>query len=742
MRFCFAADSGSTTTTFNSKDYLPTILNKPSVNYSLNLKSFTTKTGNITLNIANVNIDGTHLLELLGDSYLNGQVNILSTIDDDSNKANALQIFSGKISNFAYKNNVIILSIITSRPFQDVQIPNTQSTGTIKRFKPVVYGEFEGNPSTSYSASKDVFPCPFLRNDGNKLYYMLPEATTTGTDKLEFYDGQMQRFIVCTNSDDAAHGSATQLEGVRCLGVPKEMIRTFNALPLDIGPNNAASLVGAGVSMASGSVAETYDGNPSTSATFQNTAGWSGESRGVVLKLIFPQVTGKITAIVLGLTGTYSQTLTGSPSGNDGAFFNISTTLDGGYGNSSGDVELVGTSTSGDKVDRTNVALPTTTSIAGLLEDDALPDDLYLSFRFNAEADNGDYANFNVILKNIYITITSQNDLANEPIATQNFNAGIDKLYLGRDSYAKNYTASSSAHDSTSIVDNPVSIHRELLKTYMGMDFANATEVANSGYDTLINLRDDTATEEWNAKLILLEQTGLETILKELQFEGCFFFEISPQAQQTTDVAGTYPFRYFTIANSPSANVNLSEVDISDYSIGITTVQDLETSFKVSYDNHVGENEYLETASFVSATSGSEHGTIFSSLVGVQQNTQQQKQFELNHLYKAVDGVGSARNDDWVNFRSSLFGKYRTTMSATIINPEKYGMLQVGDILDFGDTLFGNLGTPFSEISDTFDSMIAMPTRLFSEQWTDKKFIITNLKRQIGRVNVQCREVN
>ena len=335
LRFCFAADSGSTTTTFNSKDYLPTILNKPSVNYSLNLKSFTTKTGNITLNIANVNIDGTHLLELLGDSYLNGQVNILSTIDDDSNKANALQIFSGKISNFAYKNNVIILSIITSRPFQDVQIPNTQSTGTIKRFKPVVYGEFEGNPSTSYSASKDVFPCPFLRNDGNKLYYMLPEATTTGTDKLEFYDGQMQRFIVCTNSDDAAHGSATQLEGVRCLGVPKEMIRTFNALPLDIGPNNAASLVGAGVSMASGSVAETYDGNPSTSATFQNTAGWSGESRGVVLKLIFPQVTGKITAITLGLTGTYSQTLTGSPSGNDGAFFNISKTLIGGYGNSS-----------------------------------------------------------------------------------------------------------------------------------------------------------------------------------------------------------------------------------------------------------------------------------------------------------------------------------------------------------------------------------------------------------------------
>lgn len=754
LRFCFATDSGSTTTTFNSKDYLPTILNKPSVNYSLDLKKFTTKTGSITLNIANVNIDGTQLLELLGDSYLNGQVNILSTIDDDSSKANALQIFSGKVSSFAYKNNIIILNILTSRPFQEVQIPNTQSTGTIKRFKPVVYGEFTANPSTSFSASNDVFPCPFLKNDGSKLYYMLPEATTTGTDKLEFYDSQMQRFMVCTNSENAAHGSATQKDGSRVLGVPKEMIRTFKILPDDI-DGGIVEQEGSG----SGSIAVTYpngdgtinnvfDGDTGSEADINHSGNFT-DIRGFTMKLVMPQVSGKITAVTLGLDGTITQAYSsGSPGNDSGLFVNLATSLDSGsygaFGNTSGDVEIIGTNSV--YIRTTSIDLTASYSavnIVGILEESSVfPDDLYLSFRWDTAEGDVDCDNWNVSLENIYVTITAQNDVANEPIATQNFNAGINKLYLGRDSYAKNYTASSSANDSTSVVDNPVSIHRELLKTYMGMDFANATQVANSGYDTLINLRDDTATEEWNAKLMLLEQKGLEKVLKDLQFEGCFFFEISPQAQQTTDVAGTYPFRYFTIANSPSANVNLSEVDISDYSLGITTVQDLETSFKVNYNNHVGENEYLETASFVSATSGSVHGTIFSSLVGVQENTQQQKQFELKHLYKAVDGVGSARNDDWVNFRSSLFGKYRTTMSATIVNPEKYGMLQVGDFLDFGDTLFGNLGTPFSEISDTFDSMIAMPTRLFSEEWTDKKFIITNLKRQIGRVNVQCREVS
>ena len=155
----------------------------------------------------------------------------------------------------------------------------------------------------------------------------------------------------------------------------------------------------------------------------------------------------------------------------------------------------------------------------------------------------------------------------------------------------------------------------------------------------------------------------------------------------------------------------------------------------VNYKKHPAENEYLQQKTYVSAVSGSVHSTIFDNAA------HQKQEISLDMLYSAVDGAGSDRNSDWINFRSALFGQYKTTMSATIINPEKYGMLQVGDFLDFGDTLFGNLGTPFSEISDTFDSLVAMPTRLFSEEWSDKRFIITNLKRQIGKVSVQCREV-
>ena len=68
-------------------------------------------------------------------------------------------------------------------------------------------------------------------------------------------------------------------------------------------------------------------------------------------------------------------------------------------------------------------------------------------------------------------------------------------------------------------------------------------------------------------------------------------------------------------------------------------------------------------------------------------------------------------------------------------------MIQVGDFIDFSSILFQDLGEPFSSISDTFDSFVAMPTNLFEDTWSNKRFIITNLKRNIGSVSISCREV-
>ena len=722
LAFSFSA------TTYNSINYYPAILNKPSISYSLDLKGFTTKTGNINLNIANIDLDGTTLLELLGNEYINGHVNVLSQIDGDDTANNALQIFSGKVSSFGYRNNTIVLNVISNRPFQNVSIPqgrsvNADNSQYNNKIVPLVYGDYTAN--TEFVNGQDVYACPFLKNDGKDFMYIVPEGTS-GTDKLEFYDKGMKRFVELINTNT----TIATVDSVKVLKVPTLMTRQFKMLPDDV----TATLVGSGVSLTSGSLDNAYNGNTGNNATYANTAGFSSESKGVVFKLQMPQVTGKITAITLGLSGNYSQTITGSPSGTDGAFFNLADALSGSFGSSSGDIELVGTSSSGDKVDRSNVALPTSTDISGILENNALPDELYLSFRFNAEGGNGDYSNFEIVLSNVFVTVTATNDLANEPIASQEFNAGIEKVYLGRDVTTPSFTEHTTA---TTIGDlnNPVAIHRELLHSIINVtDFTGDTDIENSGFKTVAELRDSTTTSptstHWKSRLALDEQESLESIMEQLQYEGCFFFEFSPQAQQTA-ISGVSGLRYFTIEDSVTANVDLSQNDISGYELGITSAQDLETRLLVNYKKHPAENEYLLQDTFTAST----HTTIFGDA------DIQKQEVNLDLLYDAVADVVGSRNSSWINFRESLFGDYKTTVNATLVNPEKYGMLQVGDYIDFGEITFEELGSPFSEISDTFDSFVAMPTRLFKDAWSGKKFIITNLKRQVGKVSVQCREV-
>ena len=723
-------------TTYNNLTYYPAILNKPSVNYSLDLKAFTTKTGSVTLNLANINLDGTTLLELLGNDTLNGQVNILSQIDNDNTAANALQIFSGRVSSFAYRNNTIVLNLVSNRPFQNVSVPQGRTSNSTdpqynNKLIPLVLGDYTAN--TGFVSGQDVYACEFLKNDGNNFIYIIPESTS-GTDKLEFYDRGLKRFVELVDTNT----SIVTIDSAKTLSVPREMKRQFNMLPDDV----TQTLVGADVSLSSGSLANSFNGDTGNNATFSNTAGYSSEAKGVVLQLKMPQVNGKITAITLGLSGTYSQTLTGSPSGTDGAFFNLATSLSSSFGATTSDIELIGTASSGDKVDRSNAALPTSTDIASILVDNALPDELYLSFKFNASGD-GDYSNFNVVLSNIFVTITAQNDLTNEPIASQEFNAGIDKLYLGRSVLTEGFTAHSSV-PTLSDLNNPVSIHRQILHDIINVaDSDSDTKIENSGFKSVAELRDSTLTSptstHWKTRINLYDEVSFESILEQLQFEGCFFFEFSPQAQQTS-ISGVNELRYFTIPDNPVAAVDLSQNDIANYELGITPVSDLETNIVVNYKPHPTENQYLKQDTFEltdasDSSSSANHDVIFENA------SHQKTEINLDFLIDAVDDVSGSRNSSWINFRSSLFGEYKTVVSTTLVNPEKYAMLQVGDFIDFGEITFSELGTPFSEISDTFDSFISMPTRLFKDSWSGKKFIITNLKRQVGKVSIQTREV-
>jgi len=736
LRFSFSS------TTYNGYDYYPAVLNKPSISYSLDLKGFTTKTGNITLNIANIDLDGTTLLELLGNEYINGHVNVLSQIDGDDTANNALQIFSGKVSSFGYRNNTIVLNVISNRPFQNVSIPQGRSDADNPQYNnkivPLVYGDY--TPNTNFVNGQDVYACPFLKNDGKDFMYIVPEGTDgADTAKLEFYDKGLKRFLELINTDSSI---ATE-DTISVLKVPKLMRRQFKMLPDEI-PGGVTKQEGSGSGVIAvtfpggdGTINNAFDGSTDSEVDINHATNFA-DIRGFTLKLKMPQVSGKITDITLGLDGTLTQAYSsGSPGVDDGLFVSLATELDSGFGSTtpSKHVAIIGTSSNYSRTTSFDLtASYNAVDISGILSDNALPDELYLSFRWDTADGDVDCNSFNVSLENVFVTVTAENDLANEPIASQDFNAGIDKLYLGRDITTPGFREHTTA---TTIGDlnNPVAIHRELLHSIINVtDFTGDTDIENSGFKTVAELRDSTLTSptstHWKTRLALDEKESLESIMEQLQYEGCFFFEFSPQAQQTA-ISGVAGLRYFTIEDSVTANVDLSQNDISGYELGITSAQDLETRLLVNYKKHPAENEYLEQDTFTAST----HTTIFGDA------DIQKQEVNLDLVYDAVADVVGSRNSSWINFRKSLFGDYKTTVNATLVNPEKYGMLQVGDYIDFGEITFEELGSPFNEISDTFDSFVAMPTRLFKDAWSGKKFIITNLKRQVGKVSVQCREV-
>ena len=733
-------------TVYDGENYYPAILNKPSVSYSLDLKGFTTKTGSVTLNIANIDLDGTTLLELLGNEYINSQVNILSQIDHDGTAANALQIFSGRVSSFGYRGNTIVLSVVSNRPFQNVSIPQGKTESTTDQYNnkviPLVMGEY--TPNTDFVNGTDVYACSFLKNDGKNFIYIIPEGTDgSQAHDLEFYDKGMKRFIPLTETNT----TIVTVDGAKTLSVPKNMKRVFKVLP-DAIPNGVVKQEGSGsgVIAVTGDIENSFDGSTDTEVDVNHATNFVGV-RGFTMKLEIPQVTGKITAITLGLDGTLTQAYSsGSPTPDDGLFVNLATELSGGFGSTtpSKHTAIIGTSSNYNRTTSIDLtASHSAVDISGLLENGALPDDLYLSFRWDTSDGDVDCLNWNVSLENVFVTVTAENDLANEPIASQEFNAGIDKVYLGRDILTEGFTAYSSPSTLTDL-DNPVAIHRQLLHSILNVaDSDSDAKIENSGYKAVAELRDSTLTSptstHWKTRLQLDEPEALEGIMNKLQYEGCFFFEFSAQSSQTA-ISGVSPLRYFTIPDSPVAAADLSQIDISQYELGITNTQSLETNIVVNYKKHPAENQYLKEATYEledagDSSSAGNHDVIFNNA------SHQKQEMNLDFLYDAVDDVVGSTNSSWINFRKSLFGEYKTTVSATLVNPEKYGMLQVGDFIDFGEETFGEIGSPFDEISDTFDDFIAMPTRLFKDAWSGKKFIITNLKRTLGKVTIQTREV-
>ena len=716
-----------------------------------------------TYNIANIDIDGTTLLETLSNLYINAHVNVLSQIDNDSAVNNALQIFSGKISSFGYRNNTIILDVISNRPFQSVSLPQLKTKGKYEGTTiPYILGDYtQSNFNNLSKQISDLYKVPYIRNDNDNLVFLLPNKianNTSSINNLEFYDKNIQKFIPLSKTGFSSTTTSKLLDpahtdGGTTVEVNSQLVKDFQVSPSDLTDHNGNELTMYSSSTLSSSSftngANAFDLN--SDGTFNDTTfatvsaaiapaddstPGTADRGGVSLFLKFPKPMHKLTNFQLRMR--YEVDIVNSNGSSGFKLYihsddlsseaNIADETNAGFfkGGTGSTIQ-----TSDVAVNNQTISLDST-KFDDIFKNNAIQDRLRLTLRlFSDEPSQGQFDDFSCTLKiySISATYTTTLETTTETIAKQESNANISELYLSEPITTSDFNGHTATNDN---LNNPVAIHRQIIKDFVGIDsLATDADNVNNGYKAVADIRDSDASPHWKTRLEVYDQTSLESIMNRLQYEGCFFFQYSPQAQQATTISGASILRYFTIENSVNANVDLSQNDISNYQIAITPAQDLETNLVVNYKPHPAESKYLKQDTFIA----SNHTTIFGS------NDVQKQEINLQMLYDAVDDVVGSRNSSWINFRKSLFGDYKTIVSASIINPEKYAMLQVGDYIDFGEILFSELGSPFDEISDTFDSFVAMPTRLFNEAWSGKKFIITSLKRKVGQVDVQCREV-
>jgi len=177
--------------------------------------------------------------------------------------------------------------------------------------------------------------------------------------------------------------------------------------------------------------------------------------------------------------------------------------------------------------------------------------------------------------------------------------SNLDMLYSGGDGYDEDFTDGSGSTASL-----PHEIHRDLLDRFAGVDYDNEKiRGYTSGGDNPQYLSDDldSARSGWEMRLWQLEPRALKEILEQIQFEGCFIFFLSHDADGSGNAGGKYVWVHDTYA-SGDVSYTLDEMDYKDLNISMTDIKDIKTKTTYNFQKHPAGNGYIQTETYTNST--------------------------------------------------------------------------------------------------------------------------------------------
>ena len=651
-------------TTVDSVVYYGAIMNIANIRSNITLESSKSSTSNVSITIPNFQYDGTYVIKRLfgpNRTTINNKVKIYSQINDQSVLSSCTQIYDGKLVSVEQNDNEINLLIVAYRPFDNISI-GSEKYGPV--YIPVAYGDYTANASNDYDnitlgshEANDDFQnftyrkAPFSGTFGGESFFLHGMRDVSSGARIAFYDTSLDRFFPLFPGDDDSTNFASS--GYYATETDKELKRAFYMRPV-----SASITTQHEDATVSGSypLVNLIDTDNSSYMQIDITfSGGASSPKTVVIDLPMARADGKFSKAQTSLKHICSCT------GASVLHFTHSFTLANGSNSTTG-----------------SLATGSSSTTEGSAFTDSFEDTMTLTVSVQRTS-SGSSATFTINLYDVY--------LRTEFITNLDFDRKTEFMYTAADGLTESYTGG----NSSTTLESPVKIHRDLLARYTDYDVADGAIV---NWSDIVSDR-----SSWKMRINITDPIFLEKLLEKICYEGCLIFTFDNTGQG----------KYIYIKNSYSGgdvNYTLSNNDYSSIHSQHRNLQNVYTKMEIDSDIHPGKKSYT-------TRSTSSNTVTRNNLFGSSSN-ENTKHIKLDYLYTPIIDSADPRTDNpnasFAAYYNQIIGDVYRDIIVQIVNPDMYG-IDIGDIVQFSDGLN------------------SLP---LGESWTNQYFMITNVNRKLG----------
>jgi len=707
--------------TVESVQYYGAIKNRPSIRTNINLDKMTSGTGNVSVELINLDYKGARLsAELINGTrtYLNRPARIISAINNNNDIDDGLVLFTGKLTRISLSSDgsTINLELETDEPWNRITFPQDK-TVMDNVYIPLAYGAFASNDDQlkQREANKKMHPVPILRVGEPEVLIVMPPQSYSAI-RPHHYEDSFDGFVqLYTDSyQQATEDNNSAYDANSNIGLIKTKFRRrFGVNPISLADTNATvdgwtnaknlllhsyNASGAGFDYSSGNVehnvyynfptvqGKSNDTKAIAKGTIQ-TATNNGSATQIDWRLIAKRSSGTLDSgdyrsIAIG-SGTGTITLGQDESGGGGSDLRSSV-----YGEGYQDMDL-DTFLSNNNHQLPSIQIQTEWATnASTLASTITMTDLQLYYDVELE----------------YADRTTS-------VASYNFLNQIEHMYCGSNGLPETYSGSSA------VAQHGHEVHRDLLTRFADLPTHTPTGWDTSFHDSSESgggVHDKRHVDAYGIRYWQLEPVSLKDKLDQLAYEFNFIFKYRPDRTTAYIMPGSGNGSNSAYqAGDVAATITGDDIEKNSFAFSHTNMSDIMTKMVINNELHPARS-----------------GTYVTSTTCTNSTTREKYAFRDKENINEINldmNVGTPattpaadHNTDWYSFMDHLHGEIKDVVKCTIINPAIGYKLETGDVVLFSD----------------------MPINPGGGSWTSKYFMITDHQRTNGAVTITAREVS